>query len=164
MARATRAPRSKPPKTIRHHPNAPEPAQAAQIAVLTMKAVGVKRWEELLARPLEEVRSKVVLDQEQQSLLEKYARVLGFLKTSPPTTLAACTGCGRYGLAGSGTVGSRCGFTRGCDGKVVKAALTAYSEKRNAPKRSPESGQMPGAPAADLQLDDGGPPDGPPAT
>lgn len=133
MPRAARTSKIKPPKTFRHSPHTPEAVQAVQVAILTMKAAGVKRWSELVEKPIADVRAKVNLDPEQQSLLEKHAHLLRYIQISPLISIAGCDACGRYGLAASANVSAKCGFTRGCTGKVVKASSLEYKGPKAVP-------------------------------
>ncbi|MBN9214130.1 MAG: hypothetical protein J0J04_04815 [Microbacterium sp.] len=125
MARAA-TPKVKPPKVITHAPAAPGVVQAAQIALVAMKAAKVHTWAEFTYRSDQELRAAVSLTADQQGLLEDYRHILPHLQVSPLVTIAACNVCGRYGLVGSAAVPPKCGFTLRCDGAVAKASAIDY--------------------------------------
>jgi len=123
-------PKMKVMPAIRHDPDAPPPCQAAQIAFTMMRRAKVSSWRQLLER-LEEsptAAGLVWLTDEQQAIIDAYAHLLPYLSKSEATvTVVACTGCGEYGLHDKRAASSRCYFTRGCDGKLSRAALNELS-------------------------------------
>lgn len=125
MARAA-IPKKRGPRSITHTPGVPEVVQAAQIALLAMKAAKVKTWADFVARPADELRQLIVLTEDQQELLERHRRVLPSLQLSPVVTVYGCTHCGKYGLAGPAAISAKCAFTLQCQGAVKKASLTDY--------------------------------------
>lgn len=125
------APRTTHPKMIAHAPTAPEPVQAAQIALICMKTVKASNWEAFVAKPIEELRRAIILTPEQQSILEKHRRILPYLRTKPLVTLSACDTCGRFGLVGSAAIPAKCPYTLRCDGKVTKALVSATRARKS---------------------------------
>lgn len=125
MARAATK-KIKPPKVIAHAPNAPAVVQAAQIALVAMKAARVATWAEFVARPDADLRAMVSLTAEQQGLLEDNRHILPMLGVKPLITVAACTVCGRYGLVGSAAASAKCAFTLRCEGTVTKASAVDF--------------------------------------
>lgn len=125
MARAA-TPKVKPPRVIVHAPNVPEVVQAAQIALIAMKAAKVHTWAEFVDKPDSQLRALVSLTADQQGILEDNRHVLPYLQVTPLVTVAACGTCGRYGLVSSAAVPAKCGFTLRCDGAVAKASVQDY--------------------------------------
>lgn len=128
--RAARAKKVKPPKVIVHAPDAPEVVQAAQIALISMKAAGVHTWEEFTERTDEELRLAVSLTAEQQGLLEEHRHILPHLRVMPLVSVAGCDTCGRYGLVTSAAVPAKCAYTLRCAGTVSKASIVDYRNRR----------------------------------
>ena len=120
MARATK-PQVR--KTIRHNTSAPEPIQAAQIALVLMQTAKTTNWAGVIADTT--LASRVQLTPEQQSLLEKHRGYLPYLtrggREGTLRSLVACTTCGRTMFIGTGTAPSKCQMTLGCEGTPVKA-------------------------------------------
>lgn len=116
----------KPPKVITHAPSAPEVVQAAQIALIAMKASGAATWAEFVTIPIAELRARVTLTADQQGLLEDHRDVLPYLQVSPLVTVAACDSCGRFGLVSSAAIAAKCGYTLRCEGAVSKASVQDY--------------------------------------
>lgn len=132
MARAA-TPKAKTPKVIVHSPVAPEVVQAAQIALIAMKAAGVSTWAEFVGKSDAELRDLVSLTADQQGILEDNRHILPHLNVKPVVTVAACNTCGRYGLVGSAAVPVKCAFTLRCTGAVTKASVQDHrpqTEKR----------------------------------
>lgn len=122
-----RTKKPQPVKTFRHSADAPEPCQAAQVAILTMKALKVSKWAQVVEiAATGDVRATVTLTPVQQSLLDRYAHLLPYLRVRPLQTVVACTVCGLHGITGgTGTIPRNCYFTLGCEGQLVKASSMA---------------------------------------
>lgn len=101
-----RTAKPKPVQTFRHDGASPEPCQAAQVAILTMKALKVSKWSQVVEiAATTNVRALVNLTPVQQSLIDRHAHLLGYLRVRPLVTIIACTACGLHGItAGAGSV------------------------------------------------------------
>lgn len=135
MASARAAKKPKPADPIRHDDRAPGPAQAAQIALQVMKKLGCQTWKGVVELAgTTDVRTRVFLSPEQQSIIDEYANVLPYLSTSPLVTVVACPVCGRYGLQDKRSPGTKCIFTARCEGKPVKASSAPPRRAAAAPE------------------------------
>lgn len=143
MSPAARTARKPASRAIRHDPSKPDVVQAAQIAMLVMKKLRVNQWRDVVElAATTDVRERVQLTPEQQSLLDANMNVLPHLMVKPITTVFACDTCGLYGLAGKGAVGKKCSLTLHCPGALHKASSAAP----RAPKAEAEGeGTGPGA-------------------
>lgn len=110
-------------KTIRHNLTAPEPIQAAQIALVLMGVAQTSNWAGVVAKG--DLAAKVQLTPEQQALLEKHRGYLPYLtrggREGTLRSIVACTVCGRTMFIGSASAPSKCQMTLGCEGTPVKA-------------------------------------------
>lgn len=128
------------PEPLRHDVTAPEPVQAAQIALLVMKKTKCQTWKGVIEKSQEmDIREKVWLQPEQQDLIDRYAALLPFLSTSPLVTVVACPVCGSFGLHDKRPPGTKCIFTIRCEGKPVKASSV---EVRRAPAATDSEGPV----------------------
>lgn len=107
---------------IVHETNTPPVIQAANIALLTLKAARRNTWDALGAD--EASYAHVILSAEQQQLLAEYHDILGLLSLAPLRTLYACEACGRSALTDGSNASKKCNLTFGCTGETVKAAHT----------------------------------------
>lgn len=115
----------KPPAEVRQNRDLPEPVQAAQIALQVLKRAQCQSWSALVEKSVSaDIRTIVILDQEQQDLIDRYDHLLPYLSLSPIVTVIACPVCKSYGLHDRKAAGTTCPFTLRCAGKPVKAPLT----------------------------------------
>ena len=115
----------KPPASIRHDLDAPPAVQAAHIALIIERKLdvdnwrGVHKWIAMHGDP----RSKVILSEHQQQLLDTYAHLLPYVSRRPKHVVIACPVCGRYGVSTSAS-SAKCTYTLGCEGKLVSSKMT----------------------------------------
>lgn len=119
----TRASKPQVRKTIRHNENAPEPIQAAQIALVLMQVAKMTNWAGVVADTT--LASRVQLTTEQQRLLNENSGYLPYLtrggREGTLRSLIACDQCGRTMFIGKGTAPTKCQMKLGCEGTPVKA-------------------------------------------
>lgn len=110
-------------KIVLHDTTLPPQAQAAHIALLTLKTTRCTTWEQLVNSP--EAQQLVRLNQQQQNLIDTYSHILPLLRAKPVRTIAVCTHCDRFLFtANTGTAKSRCTLSPACVGQLVKVPST----------------------------------------
>ena len=105
---------------IVHDQDAPPVVQAANIALLALRAARCNDWVTLGSD--ETRRNFIIMDAEQQQLLADHHRILGFLSLSPLRTVYACNTCHREALTDGAGTSVKCNLTFGCLGETKKAA------------------------------------------
>ncbi len=113
-------------KTIRHNTEAPEPIQAAQIALVLMTAAKTNTWAGVVSDST--LHERVELSDEQQRLLETHRGILPYLsrggREGTLRTLICCPACNRTMFTSTGAAPSKCLMKLGCEGVPVKAKST----------------------------------------
>lgn len=120
----TRVTKPKVKKTIRHNPEAPRPAQAAQIAFVLIGVAKGKTWADVVADTT--LSERVELTEEQQKLLEEFAWILPYLGKGggdfSARTIICCQECERVMFtSGSAAAPKNCKLNLSCKGVPVRA-------------------------------------------
>lgn len=116
------------PKLFRENTEFPDVPRAAHIGILVLKATGCSSWAQLVDSP--ETHSRVQLTLDQQRLIDDYAHVVQYVRTTPLCTVLYCPDCKRWVLATKNPGRTaKCNLTIGCSGVLMYVSSLPMRQK-----------------------------------